>query len=281
MDHLAYYSLNQEPFSVMPLTNFYYHNEQHDQAYLRLRRAAEGMKGLAVLVGDIGTGKTLLARRLLEMLPENRFEVSLLVVLHSDVDSDWLVRRIAAQFGVDDASGTKVEIIGRLYERLVKFSEEGKSCVILIDEAHMLRKSELLEEIRGLLNLELPNQKLLSFVLFGMLELDQNLKREPALAQRVAVRFELKNFSPDVVSDYVRFRLFHAGCEKQVFSAEALKKLHEYTNGNPRLINVICDNALFEGFVRRAPLPMPGRIIEDVAADLGLNPSQSKSATGS
>ena len=270
MDHLAYYGLNQEPFSIMPLTNFYYHNEQQDQAYVRLKRAVEGMKGLAVLVGDIGTGKTLLARRLLEKLPEDEYEVSLLVVLHSDVDSDWLIRRIAAQFGVEHPSGTKVEVISRLYERLVQLSEEGKRGVILIDEAHMLRKKELLEEMRGLLNLELPQQKLLSFVFFGMPELDQNLRGDPALAQRVAVRYQLKNFTPEIVVDYVRFRLFHAGCEKQVFSAEALKKLHDYTNGNPRLINVICDNALFEGFVRRAPLPMPGEVVDDVAVDLGL-----------
>lgn len=280
MDHLAYYGLTQEPFAVMPLTNFYYHNDQHDQAYMRLKRAVEAMKGLAVLVGDIGTGKTLLARRLLEKLPEDQYEVSLLVVLHSDVDSDWLVKRIAAQFGVEHPDGTKVEVIGKLYERLVQLAEQGKRGVILIDEAHMLRKKELLEEIRGLLNLELPEQKLISFVMFGMPELDENLKSEPALAQRMAVRYQLKNFTPEVVVDYVRFRLFHAGCDRQVFSADALARLHEYTNGNPRLINVVCDNALFEGFVRRATLPMPAAVVEDVVADLGLKDPQVRATAG-
>lgn len=280
MDHLAYYGLTQEPFAVMPLTNFYYHNDQHDQAYMRLKRAVEAMKGLAVLVGDIGTGKTLLARRLLEKLPEDQYEVSLLVVLHSDVDSDWLVKRIAAQFGVEHPEGTKVEVIGKLYERLVQLAEQGKRGVILIDEAHMLRKKELLEEIRGLLNLELPEQKLISFVMFGMPELDENLKSEPALAQRMAVRYQLKNFTPEVVVDYVRFRLFHAGCDRQVFSADALARLHEYTNGNPRLINVVCDNALFEGFVRRATLPMPAAVVEDVVADLGLKDPQVRATAG-
>lgn len=270
MDHLKYYGLNQEPFAVMPLTNFYYHNEQHDQAYMRLARAVQSMKGLAVLVGDIGTGKTLLARRLLEKLPENEYEVSLLVVLHSDVDSDWLIRRIASQFGVDNLGSTKVEVIQQLLERLMKLSEEGKRGVILIDEAHMLRRKELLEELRGLLNLELPTEKLLSFVLFGMPELDENLKNEPALAQRIAVRCQLKNFTPEIVVDYIRFRLFHAGCQNQVFSPAALERIHYLTRGNPRVINVICDNALFEGFIRKAPLPMPAEVIDDVAADLGL-----------
>jgi len=270
MDHLEYYNLNQEPFAVLPLTNFYYHNEQHDQAYMRLARAVENMKGLAVLVGDFGTGKTLLARRLLEELPDDKYEVSLLVVLHSDADSDWLIRRIASQFGVENLDCTKVELLQQLYQKLVNISESGKRAVILIDEAQMLRKRELLEEIRGLLNLELPNQKLISFVLFGMPELDKTLQSEEALQQRMAVRCQLKNFTLELVKDYIRFRLFHAGCDRQIFSAEAVQKIHLYTKGNPRVINVICDNALFESFIRRSPLPISEELIVDIAEDLGL-----------
>ncbi len=276
MDHLNYYQLKEEPFTVMPLTNFYYHNDQHDQAFLRLSRAVENMKGLAVLVGDVGTGQTLLARRLLEELPEEDYEVSLLVILHSDVDSDWLIKRIARQFGVENQEGTKVEVLQRLFDRLVEISEQGKRAVILIDEAQMLRKQELLEEIRGLLNLELPNQKLLSFVLFGMLELDETLKMEQALQHRLAVRCKLKNFSPELVNDYIKFRLLHAGCENQVFSDESLQKIHAYSKGNPRVINVICDNALFEGYIRKAGVPIPSSVIDDVAADLGLSAAAEK-----
>ena len=103
MDYLEYYNLSEEPFAIMPRTSFYFHNEQHDRAQARLTRAVSEMKGLAVLAGDIGTGKTLLARRMLEELPEDEYDVSLLVVLHSDVDTDWLIRRIAAQFGVDNS----------------------------------------------------------------------------------------------------------------------------------------------------------------------------------
>lgn len=272
MNHLEYYGLQEEPFSIVPLTNFYYHNEQHDQAFLRLSRSVEGMKGLAVLVGEIGTGKTLLARRLLESLPEEEYEVSMLVVLHADVTSEWFVRRVASQFGVDGASGGKVDVIGRLYERLNGIAEEGRRAVIVVDEAHMLRSREVLEEVRGLLNLELAASKLITFVLFGMPELDASLALEPALRQRVAVRCELKNFSPEVVVDYVRFRLFHAGSSQAIFSPEALGHLYELSRGNPRLVNVIADNALFEGFVRRSPLPLGTDIVDGVGADLRLPP---------
>ena len=264
--------MNEEPFSIVPLTNFYYHNDQHDQAFLRLRRAVDAMKGLAVLVGEIGTGKTLLARRLLEALPESEFECSMLVVLHADVTSDWLVRRIASQFGIDGSAGSKVEVIGRLYDRLNSIAEEGRRAVIIIDEAHMLRSREVLEELRGLLNLELAASKLISFVMFGMPELDACLLADPALKQRVAVRFELKNLPPEVVVDYVRFRLFHAGSSRQVFSAESLGRIYDLSRGNPRLVNVIADNALFEGYVRRAPLPLGPDIVDAVGQDLCLPP---------
>jgi type II secretory pathway predicted ATPase ExeA len=254
----------------MPLTDFYYHNEQHDQAFLRLYRAVEGMMGLAVLVGDVGTGKTLLARRLLESLPEDEYEVSLLVVLHSDVTSEWLIRRVASQFGIDDKGLTKVDVIGRLYEKLNAIAEQGKRAVILIDEAHMLKQKETLEEIRGLLNLELPNSKLISFVMFGMLELDSCLNLDPALKQRTAVRYLLKNLPFDVLIDYINFRLVHAGAEQEIFSDEAKEAIFDLSRGNPRLVNVICDNALFEGYIRRVPLPIPADVILSVGEDLGL-----------
>ncbi|MBN1283236.1 MAG: AAA family ATPase [Proteobacteria bacterium] len=272
MDHLAYYDLKEEPFSIVPLTNFYYHNEQHDQAFMRLRRSVEGMKGLAVLVGDVGTGKTLLARRLLESLPEEQYEAALLVVLHSTVTGSWLIKRVAQQMGVADTESDKAELIGRLYERLNEISEEGRRAVVLIDEAHMLRSPETLEEVRGLLNLELADSKLLSIVMFGMPELDQRLSSEPALKQRMAVRFPLKNFTPDVLADYVRFRTFHAGSNRQIFSGGAIEAIFDFTRGNPRLVNVVSDNALFEGYVRRAGLPLGREIVQGVAADLGLPP---------
>lgn len=280
MDHLAYYGLIEEPFSIVPLTNFYYHNDQHDQAFLRLKRAVEGMRGLAVLVGDVGTGKTLLARRLLESLPEDQYEAAMLVVLHADVTGDWLVRRIAGQVGVEDTGGGKVDVIGRLYARLNEISESGRKSAILIDEAHMLRSPETLEDIRGLLNLELAESKLLSIVMFGMPELDRCLAGEPALKQRMAVRFQLKNFTEDVLVDYVRFRLFHAGSDRNVFSKEALQGIFNLSGGNPRLVNVICDNALFEGYVRKAELPLKMDVVESVASDLGLHPPQSLDDVG-
>src|SRR3989338_2065460 len=190
MDHLQYYHLTQEPFSIMPLTQFYFHSEQHDRALERLHYAVSGMKGLAVLVGDIGLGKTLLARRLLETLT-------------------------------------------KLLKRLNEIAEQGKKTIVLIDEAHMLRSKQLMEEIRGLLNLELETQKLISLVLFGLPELDQCLNTDAALAQRIAVRFNLKPLSGEAVNHYIEFRLSQAGATQPIFSGDALQAIHQYSKGIP------------------------------------------------
>lgn len=271
MNYLDYYKLSKEPFSIMPLTQIYYHSEQHDRALEKLEYAINGEKGLAVLAGDIGTGKSLLARRLLDSLSEDKYDASLLVILHSDVTASWLLKRIAIQLGVEKPSEVKVEILSQLYHKLVALSEEGKKAVVLIDEAHMLRTKEIMEEFRGLLNLELPDKKLITFIFFGMPELDQTLRIDPALAQRIAVRHFLKPFEQATTSDYIRFRLSQADVSLPIFTDAAMIRVHEYSKGVPRLINVICDNALFEGYVRRIASPVDVDVIDSVASDLSLN----------
>lgn len=255
----------------MPVTKFYYHSEQHDQAMEKLQYAVSNMKGLAVLIGDVGTGKTTLARRLLDSLDESEYEASLLVIIHSDVSTNWLLKRVALQFGIEEPSEDKVTLLSQLYERLVRINEEGKKAVVLIDEAQMLKKPELMEEIRGLLNLELPEEKLVTFVFFGMPELQVCLNNDLPLAQRIAVRHRLRPFPEQTSVDYIRHRLSLAGVEKEIFSEEASKLVHNYSSGIPRLINVICDNALFEGYIRKMDLPITPEIIESVALDLGLS----------
>lgn len=270
MDYLDYYGLTQEPFSVMPLTRFYYHSEQHDRAMEKLVRAVGAMKGLAVVVGDIGTGKTTLARRLLDSLPENEYDASLMVIIHTDVDANWLLKRIAMQLGVTHPADNRVDVLAQLYRRLVQIAEQGKKAVILIDEAQMLKSGNLMQEFRGLLNLELPEQKLVSFVFFGLPELEGVLQQDPALVQRIAVKHRLMPFQPEITADYLRHRLHLSGVDRDLFTDIAIQQLHDYARGIPRLINVIADNALFEGYIRKLDV-IDYDVIDSVADDLGLN----------
>jgi general secretion pathway protein A len=269
VNYLDFYELAQEPFSNAPVSRFYYSSAQHAQALMRLTHAVSGMKGLAVLVGDIGAGKTTLARRMLDGLPEDEYEAALLVIIHSGITASWLLRRIALQLGVEAPSEDKLTLLSQLYQRLVKVYEQGKKAVVLIDEAQMLATREIMEEFRGLLNLEVPERKLLSFVFFGLPEIEENLRLDPPLAQRVALKYRLEPLSQDATEAYVRHRLKLAGCARAPFTPKAMARIHAHSRGTPRLVNTVCDNALFEGFVARAR-EIDDRAIDQVAHALGL-----------
>ncbi|MEK6528136.1 MAG: ATP-binding protein [Nitrospirota bacterium] len=153
MDYLEFYKLKEHPFSTAVDNRFYYNSSQHSEAIIRIKYAIDTMKGLAVVVGDIGTGKTTLARRMLDELEEEKYEAALLVVLHSSVTTDWLMKKIAVQMDVKNPGSSKVELLGQIYERLLEIHESGIKTVVLIDEVQMLQSQEIMEEFRGLLNM--------------------------------------------------------------------------------------------------------------------------------
>lgn len=273
MNYLAYYQLNQEPFSNAPVTRFYYNSVQHSQAMVRLMFSVNNMRGLALCVGNIGAGKTTLARRMLDNLPEDQFEAALLVIIHAGITASWLLRRIALQLGVQSPAEDKLALLSQLYQRLVEIYEQGKKAVVLIDEAQMLQSRELMEEFRGLTNLEVPERKLITFVFFGLPELENNLMLDPPLAQRVAVRYKLEPFNLESVEAYIKHRLRMAGSKKMLFTSQAVELIHTYSQGIPRLINTLCDNGLFEAALARRSV-VDSTLVEQVGVTLGLNRKQ-------
>ncbi len=275
MGYADYFKFDREPFSNAPNDKFYFDSEQHNQALLRLMYSVDSNKGLAVLVGGVGTGKTTLARRMLDNLPIEKYESSLLVMIHSAITSDWILSRICMQLGVKNPDSNPLKMLKQLYERLLQIDREGRRAVVLIDEAQMLQTRELMEEFRGLLNLEIPDKKLLNIVFFGLPELDAVMQLDAPLAQRVAVKYTLKPLSAEAGSSYIQHRLKVAGCQKSPFDPAALPLIHKYAGGVPRLINTICDNALFEIFLRRDAM-VTTKIVKNVAEDLGLVEMQAR-----
>lgn len=265
-----FYGLEGQPFSNTPDPRYYFEVTQHAEILLRLQYAAETAKGLAVVIGDVGTGKTTLARRLLDDLDGGRYEPALLIVIHSTVSPEWLLRKIALQLGVEEVGSERATIVAQLYARLLFLYQEGRRAVVLIDEANMLAHREILEEIRGLLNLEVPGSKLLTFILFGLPSLEKDLRLDAPLAQRVALMCRLTPLSAETTGAYVRHRLTVAGCQRAVFSETALDAIHRWAGGIPRVINTLCDNALLEGYLRRREL-LDATLIDDVARDLGID----------
>ncbi len=269
MDYLAYFGLKEHPFSNVVDSRFYYSSRQHSDALIKLRYAVDTRKGLAVVIGGIGTGKTTLARRFLEESDESAYEAALLVVVHSSVSSEWLFRKFAIQLGVKDIKDDKVELLAQIYARLGEINDEGKKAIVMIDEVQMLNSREIMEEFRGLLNMETSEGKLLNFVFFGLPELEDVLALDEPLKQRVAVKIKFREFSEDDTGDYIRHRIKVAGAPRPIFSDGALRIIYYYTNGVPRLINTVCDNALLEAFLSKAEI-VNEMIVKTVAVDLGL-----------
>lgn len=221
------------------------------------------------MIGDIGTGKTTLSRRLLDQLIDNGIEATLLVIIHSEITSLWFLKKIALMLETPIESENKIEIITAIYHRLLDITDKDRKVVILIDEANMLQTKEIMEEIRGLLNLESEHGKLLNFILFGLPEMEDYLKLDPPLYQRIAVRCVLDALDAKAAINYIIHRLRVAGCMKPLMTKEALERVYTYSKGIPRTINAICDNALLEGFLLKREV-IEAKIIDEVSSDLGL-----------
>lgn len=275
MNYLHFYGLKEEPFSNVPDVRFYYNSSQHSRALVRLMYAAETMKGLALLLGDIGTGKTTLARRMFDVLPEEEYEASMFVVVHSDITPEWILKKIAIQLGVSNVDVNKITLLSTLTDKLFEIYDKKKKAVVLIDEAQMFKKKEVMEELRGLLNIESESQKLITFILFGLPELEENIMMDPPLAERVALKYTLEPFSEEATRAYIEHRLKLAGASAQLFDDDTYELIHRCSMGNPRRINTLCDNCLFEAFMLKLPR-VSRRVVNMVAEDLGMKGSRAK-----
>jgi type II secretory pathway predicted ATPase ExeA len=271
MSYEQHFGLTEQPFSNAADGRFYYESQQHQEAMLRIEHSVSTMKGLTVVIGGAGAGKTLLARRALESLEArpSEYDAALLVIVHSEVSADWLLKKIATQLGVPSPADRKADLLPQLFERLSAIHESGKKAVVIIDEANMLKSKDIFEEFRGLSNLEVPGRKLISIVLFGLPDLETNMMVDPPLVQRVAVKVGIRPLDAAGTAAYVRHRLGVAGAKTPIFDDAALAEVHRLSQGVPRLINTLCDNALLESFLVKKS-DVNAAMVGDVAKDLGI-----------
>lgn len=271
MSYEQHFGLTEQPFSNAADGRFFFESSQHQEAMLRIEHSVSTMKGLTVVIGGSGAGKTLLARRVLEKLEDKggEYEAALLVIVHSEVSADWLLKKIATQLGVPAPADRKADLLPQLFERLMAIHDAGKKAVVIIDEANMLKSKDIFEEFRGLSNLEVPGRKLISVVLFGLPDLETNMAVDPPLVQRIAVKVGIKSLDQGATANYVKHRMAVAGAKTDIFDADALAALHRLSQGVPRVINTICDNALLEAFLVKKDV-VNASLVQDVAKDLGL-----------
>ena len=217
MNYLQYFRLNKEPFGHAPAQDAYFASEAHTRVIDRVVWAVEGMRGLAVVSGDVGHGKTTIARRLVSVLPQANYHTVMVVMVHAGVKPEWLLAHIARQLGVEEISDNKLDLVSRIYDQLEKFYAQNRKVVIVLDEAQMLTGRDMMEELRGLLNLEMPGKKLLSIVLFGLPDVFENLYLDKPLMQRMALRCELVPFQENETKAYLQHRLTLAGANRPYF----------------------------------------------------------------
>ena len=205
-----------------------------------------------VLTGEVGTGKTLLLRSLLGLL--QRGDTAFAMVFNPTLSPLEFLRYIVGDFGLATTGKAKDELLHTLNVFLLQRYQQGRTTLLVVDEAHHL-SPEVLEEIRLLTNLETSQQKLLQIVLAGQPELDQKLDSYELrqLKQRIALRCHLDCLNAAETGDYIRRRLTIAGAEagKKFFDEAAVAAVYRYSKGVPRLINTICENSLLAGYAKQ------------------------------
>jgi general secretion pathway protein A len=269
--YLRHFGLKEKPFEITVNPRFLYLSETHREALAHLVYAVQEKKGFAVITGDVGTGKTTLVQTLLSRLDGNT-RTAFIFNPRLENNSEFL-HSICEDLEVRGEKGSKVDYLSRLNHFLMDCFGRGENVVVIIDEAHTL-SPELLEEIRLLTNLETPSHKLLQVMLLGQPELDHILSqpRFLPLKQRINVRYRLQPLNQKEMGEYITRRLRVAGARTtRLFTSGALKKIYQYSRGIPRVINIVCDNALTNGYAGEKKRIDAG-VIREAISDLEGNP---------
>src|SRR6478752_3647761 len=244
----AFFGFTESPFNLSPDPAFFFRSEQHEEALANLVYGVQARKGFIVLAGEVGTGKTTMLECLRDYLESQYIEFAF--VFNSRITSDQFFEMIAYDLNLPCARTSKTEVLFALNQLLVEQAQDGRTVVLIVDEAHNL-EWEVLEEIRLLGNLENRNGKLLQIILAGQPELDRKLDAPNLrqLKQRIVLRCTLDPLSPDEVIAYIETRLERVGVpEQNIFSEELMAEIHLRSQGIPRVINAICDNMLLTAF---------------------------------
>ena len=268
----AFFNLTREPFEITPDPSFLFPTKRHNEALAALYYGVRRRKGFVVLTGEVGTGKTLLLRCLLQLLKKND-DVTYAYVFNGLMSSVEFLQYIAGDFELPAANKNKSELLLQLYRHVIERNRKGLTTVLVVDEAHQL-SPEILEEIRLLTNLETAETKLLQILLVGQPELDDKLDSVGLrqLKQRIAFRAQLMPLDLEETMGYIERRLHLAGANSHsstIFPADTVAAVHHYSGGYPRLINTVCENALIAAYAKRTEVVTPEMIV-DIAADFRL-----------
>ena len=264
----AFFGFRENPFNLSPDPAFLYRSPQHEEALANLIYGVHSRKGFIVLTGEVGTGKTTMLECLRDYLDAQFVEFAF--IFNSRISVDQFFEMIAYDLDLHCSAKSKTEVLFKLNELLVQQAQEGRTTVLVVDEAHNL-DWDVLEEIRLLGNLENPRLgKLLQIILAGQPELDRKLDAPNLrqLKQRIVLRCSLRPFRAQETIEYINSRLEKAGmAEQTVIPHELMLEVHTRSQGIPRLINALCDNLLLTAFAegsRESNVVMLDEVCQDM-----------------
>jgi type II secretory pathway predicted ATPase ExeA len=252
-----HFGLTAKPFGKTPDPAFLYESPQHREALARLEYAVDE-KELALLVGDIGSGKTTLSRALIDRVGETR---PVILLINPRLTPTQLLRAVARGLGMDPAR-FRNDLLDQIHTKLFELFEQQREPVLMIDEAQLIPSKATFDEIRLLTNFQLDDQNLLSVVLIGQPELETRLERDAyaPLRQRIGMRYSLGPLSLDETIEYIEHRIRVAGGTRNPFSRDAMREMHAFSGGIPRLINTLATTSLLDAFGEDAETIDPARV---------------------
>jgi len=268
----TFYNLTRYPFEITPDPSFLFSTAKHNEALTALYEGVKRRKGFVVLTGEVGTGKTLLLRCLMQVFDQND-DISYAYVFNGRLSPSEFLQYVVCDFGMPASSKNKGELLLDLSNYVVARGRKNLTTVLVVDEAHHL-SADILEEIRLLTNLETPQEKLLQILLVGQPELDDKLDSIELrqLKQRIAFRSQLVPLDLPETHGYIERRLELAGANSNastLFPLQTIEVIHRHSRGIPRLINTVCENSLIAACEKKIQ-SVTVDIIEQVSANLRL-----------
>lgn len=262
-----FFGFSEKPFTITPNPNFVFLSDIHREAFARLLYGVDSHAGFIALTGEVGTGKTTMLRTLLTQLDTDKYTSAL--IFNPCMSGEQLLACICRELGIDADEQYRIGYLDALNQFLIGQNTAGRTVVLVIDEAQNLRP-DVLEQVRMISNLETERDKLIQIILAGQPELNDVLRRHDLrqLNQRITVRCSLTPMTFEDTIHYINHRLKISGSRiPDIFSRAALKRIYRFSKGTPRLINVVCEQALVLAWTRET-LSVSHSIAAEVIAEL-------------
>ena len=263
--YLEHWELQKTPFGNAPSRSAFYRSPQHEEALRRLLYVIEHRKGVAMLTGEVGCGKTTVIRALEDHLSQDKYQFQ--TISNPALQPTDLIQAILSKLGESSENGSKTELLDRLSQRLFENAAKGVNTVLAIDEAHVIGNQATLDELRMLLNIQADDEFLITLILLGQPPLLKNISELQPLKERISIKFNLQPLDIQNTLNYVVHRLKWAGASRGIFSREAIEALYEFAGGLPLRINNLCDRCLLLGLMRQARI-VDSRIVRDAIEDM-------------